>query len=458
VRIKITKRSVDAMQPIEGKDVLIFDTEIAGFVCKLTPTRKDGQGAEQEGSRTYLLQYKTPEGRTRRYRIGKHGEMTAEQARERARRLRVQVSDGVDPFAERTRQREIPTVADLGKRYMAEHALVHKRASSAAEDGRNLDNHIVPLLGHLKASAVTAEDVARMVRSIAAGDTARDEKTEHGRRIVKGGKIAANRARALLSTMMNLAETWGYRPGNSNPCGGARRFLEEKRQRFLTGDELARLGRTLAAAETEGLDRPAGENSPVRKIKENPATIAAIRLLLFTGCRLSEIRTLRWSHVDSERAMLNLPTSKTGAKPVFLSAPALQVLAGLKRPQDGTDAFVFSALRRRRRDEPKTARPIEDLRGAWERVREAAGMPELRLHDLRHTFASMGAAGGLSLQLIGGLLGHSSIRTTQRYAHLVDEAQRDAVERIGTDLARAVAGRKVSGSRTTAAKRARDRA
>jgi integrase len=154
--------------------------------------------------------------------------------------------------------------------------------------------------------------------------------------------------------------------------------------------------------------------------------------------------------------MLNLPTSKTGAKPVFLSAPALQVLAGLKRPEGDTDAFVFPALRQRRRGEPKTTRPIEDLRGVWERIREAAGMPELRLHDLRHTFASMGAAGGLSLQLIGGLLRQASIRTTQRYAHLVDEAQRDAVERIGTDLARAVAGRKVPGAQNTTAKRARD--
>jgi integrase len=447
MRGRITRRSVEAVQPVEGKDVLLFDTEIAGFAVRVTP----------EGSRIYLLQYEVA-GRKRRYRIGKHGEMTAEEARERARRLKVQVSDGLDPFAEREKDRVIPDVAALGERYMAEHALVHKRASSAAEDRRNLDNHIVPLLGHLKASAVTAEDVARMVRSIAAGDTARDEKTEHGRRIVKGGKIAANRTRALLSTMLNLAETWGYRPRNSNPCASARRFLEEKRQRFLTGDELARLGRTIAAAESEGLDRAAGENRPARKVRENPATIAAIRLLLFTGCRLSEIRTLKWSHVDTERAMLNLPTSKTGAKPVFLSAPALQVLAGLRRPEDGTDAFVFSALRQRRRGEPKAARPIEDLRGAWERIREAAGLPELRLHDLRHTFASIGAAGGLSLQLIGGLLGHSSIRTTQRYAHLVDEAQRDAVERIGTDLARAVGGESVPRGRNTAARRARDRA
>ncbi len=349
IRSRITKRSVEAVQPIEGKDVLLFDTQIADFAVRVTP----------EGSRIYLLQYEVA-GRKRRYRIGKHGEMTAEEARERARRFRVQVSNGHDPFAEREEDRAIRDVAALGERYMTEHALVHKRASSAAEDRRNLDNHIVPLLGHLKASAVTAEDVARMVRGIAAGDTARDQKTEHGRRIVKGGKIAANRARALLSTMMNLAETWGYRSRNSNPCGGVRRFLEEKRQRFRTGDELARLGRTLAAAETEGLDRPAGENRPARKVNENPATIAAIRLLLFTGCRLSEIRTLKWSHVDTGRAMLNLPISKTGAEPVFLSAPALQVLAGLKRPEDATDAFVFPALGQRRRVPSRCGRSSND--------------------------------------------------------------------------------------------------
>jgi integrase len=421
LRGKITKRSVEAVQPVAGKDVLLFDTEITGFAAKVT----------SEGSRIYLLQYEHA-GRKRRYRIGRHGELTAEQARDRARRLRLQIADGIDPFAERARDRAIPNVSALGERYMTEHAAIHKRASSAAEDRRNFDNHIVPLLGHLRTSAVTSEDVARMVRGIAAGDTARDEKTEHGRRIVRGGKIAANRARALLSTMMNMAQSWGYRPRGSNPCPGARRFAEERRQRFLTGDELARLGQALAAAERDGA--------------ESPAAITALRLLLFTGCRLSEVRTLKWSYVDLDRAMLNLPTSKTGAKPVFLSAPALQALAALDRPEGGADGYVFPASRRRRlgdtaADTAGGMRPIEDLHGPWQRIRLSAGMPELRMHDLRHTFASMGAAGGLSLQLIGGLLGHASVRTTQRYAHLVDAAQRDGVERIGADLARAVDGK-----------------
>lgn len=420
MRAKISKRSVDALQPAPGKDVLMFDTEIAGFAVKITPS----------GGRTYLLQYEIA-GRKRRYRIGRHGELTADEARVRARRLRVRIADGVDPFADRLRDRAIPDVAALGARYMAEHASVHKRPSSAAEDRRNLANHIAPLLGELKTSAVTPEDVARMVRSIAAGETARDEKTgKHGRRIVRGGRGAANRTLALFSKMMSLAEEWGHRPRGSNPCAGVKHFAENKRQRFLSGDELARLGQALAAAELAGL--------------ETPAVLAALRLLLFTGCRLAEIRTLRWSYLDLDRAIINLPTSKTGPKTVYLPAPALQVLTGLDRPPPGADAFVFPGRRARPRpgdtgSDTGAARPIEDLRGPWGRIRRAAGMPDLRLHDLRHTFASVGAAGGLSLQLIGGLLGHAAIRTTERYAHLVDAAARSAAERIAADLARAIA-------------------
>jgi integrase len=260
-----------------------------------------------------------------------------------------------------------------------------------------------------------------MVRAIAAGETARDERLgPQARRIVRGGRGAANRVLALVSKMMNLAETAGHRLRNSNPCANAERFKENKRQRFLTGEELARLGEAFSAAEQGGT--------------VNPVHLAALRLLLFTGCRMSEVTTLRWANVDIERAMLNLPDSKTGAKSVFLSAPALRVLAELARPEDG-DAPVFPALRRRR---PGALSSIDDLRSPWERLREAAGLMDVRLHDLRHTFASAAAAGGISLQLIGGLLGHASTRTTERYAHLVDVAHRDAVERVGSSLSSAL--------------------
>lgn len=410
MRGRITKRSVEALQPATT-DVYLWDTEIPGLGCKLTP----------QGSRIYFLKYRHA-GRQRRYRLGVHGvDFTAEQARERARRLKTQIADGVDPHAERERNRGVPTVAEYSETYMIEYALVHKRASSAAEDRRNIDNHVIPLIGRLQINAVTPADIARMVRAIAAGETARDEKLgPQARRIVKGGKGAANRTLALVSKMMNLAEVAAHRPRSSNPCTHAERFKENKRQRFLTGEELARLGAAFSAAEQDGT--------------VNPVHLAALRLLLFTGCRMSEITTLRWSYVDLERAMLNLPDSKTGAKSVFLSAPALRVLAELTRPEDG-NAPVFPALRRRR---VGTLASIEDLRSPWERLRDAAGMPDLRVHDLRHSFASAAAAGGISLQLIGGLLGHASTRTTERYAHLVDTAHRDAVERVGASLSSAL--------------------
>jgi integrase len=410
MRERITKRSVEALQPATT-DVYLWDTEIPGLGCKLTP----------QGSRIYLLKYRHA-GRQRRYRLGIHGiDFTAEQARERARRLKTQIADGFDPHAERERERGVPTVAEYAEAYMAEYALVHKRASSAAEDRRNIDNHVVPLVGRLQINAVTPADIARMVRAIAAGDTARDEKLgPQARRIVRGGRGAANRTLALVSKMMNLAEIAGHRTRNSNPCAHAERFKENKRQRFLTSEELARLGEAFSAAERDGT--------------VNPVHLAALRLLLFTGCRMSEITTLRWSYVDSERAMLNLPDSKTGAKTVFLSAPALQVLAELARPDDG-NAPVFPALRRRRTG---ALASIDDLRSPWERLREAAGLRDVRLHDLRHTFASSAAAGGISLQLIGGLLGHASTRTTERYVHLIPTAHRDAVERVGASLSSAL--------------------
>jgi integrase len=411
MRKQITKRTVDALQP-GSHDVYLWDTEIPGFGLKLTP----------RGSRIYLLKYEHA-GRQRRYRLGLHGaDFTPDQARERARRLRTQVADGGDPFAERERERGVPTMAEYAEIYMTEHAAVRKKASSAAEDRRNLDNHVIPLLGALRVSVVTPADIARMARDIANGKTSCDEKIgPQARRIVRGGRGAANRSLALVSKMLSLAEAVGHRPQNSNPCTGVERFPERKRQRFLTGEELSRLGETFLAAERDG--------------SVSPTHLAAIRLLLFTGCRVSEITALRWADVDIERALLNLPDSKTGAKTVFLAAPALHVLAALDRPAD-VNAPVFPAMRRRRIGD--AYQPIEDLRAPWGRLRRAAGLPDVRMHDLRHTFASAAAAGGISLQLIGGLLGHASTRTTERYAHLIDSARRDAVERTGESLSSAL--------------------
>jgi len=424
MRDKITKRTVDAMQPTL-RDAFLWDSEIPGFGCKVTP----------KGTRIYILQYGRG-GRDHRVTIGRHGvEFTAEQARNEARRLRGLIASGENPAVERARERSVPRIAELGKRYLEEYARPHKKPSGFAQDRRNLENHIIPLIGSLKISEVERQDVARVMRDVAAGKTSNDEKTKlHGRRIVRGGEIVANRVHALLSKMFELAEDWKYRPASSNPCRGAKRFAERRVERFLSDEELSRLGTALKAAETGQLivnpeakvpeKRKRGGQKRVGPQSENPRAVAAIRLLLLTGCRLGEVLGLRWSDVDFERRFLVLPDSKTGAKTVYLSEDALCVLLDIER--DGESRYVFPGKR--------ASEPLHSIRKPWEHICKAARLDNLRLHDLRHSFASVGAASGLSLPLIGALLGHSQPNTTARYAHLAASPLHQAVDEIGARI------------------------
>jgi len=246
------------------------------------------------------------------------------------------------PTGMRGKRSEVITVAELGRRYLDEYAIPHKKPSSIEQDRRNLENHVVPLMGKLRVTAVERADVARAMREVAAGKTAKDEKTKHqGRRIVRGGEIVANRVQALLSKMFALAEDWKLRPEGSNPCRGIRRYAEHKVERFLSGDELARLGAALTSetmrvarvppsAEISGRHRSAGIRA---------ASIAALRLLLLTGCRVGEVLSLRWENVNLERRLLLLSDSKTGAKPVFLSMAAAEFIGTLRR--EAETEYVF---------------------------------------------------------------------------------------------------------------------
>jgi integrase len=216
--------------------------------------------------------------------------------------------------------------------------------------------------------------------------------------------------------MMNLAEVWSFRPDGSNPCRHVKRFPEKKRERFLTSAELARLGDALAAAE--------------KSLTESVATISAIRLLILTGCRLSEVLTLKWAFVDFENARLQLPESKTGEKTVYLCAPALEVLNALGPGEP--DTWVLPGLR--------AGTHFKSLHGPWRRIRATAGLGDVRLHDLRHSFASVGAGAGLSLPIIGRMLGHTQAATTQRYAHLAADPVRQATEQVGATIAAAMSG------------------
>ncbi|CAN2532688.1 Tyrosine+recombinase+XerC [Methylocapsa aurea] len=428
MREKITKRTVEAIEP-SVRDTFLWDSEIPGFGCKVTP----------KGGRIYLLQY-SQGGRDHRVTIGRHGvEFTAEQARNEARRLRGLIASGENPAQVRSHERSVPTIAALGERYLEEYAGLHKKPSALAQDKRNLQNHIKPLIGTLKVSDVERQDISRVMREIAAGKTAKDEKTKRqGRRIVRGGEIVANRVHALLSKMFQLAEDWKYRPAGSNPCRGAKRFAEHKVERYLSVDELARLGRALNAAKEGRLivdpdavkpaKRKRGGQKKLGPRSENPYAVAAIELLLLTGCRLGEVLNLRWSDVDIERRFLLLPDSKTGAKTVYLSEAAISTIGKISR--NPKSLYLFPGK--------SAEEPLRSIRVPWEHICKAAGLENLRLHDLRHSFASVGAASGLSLPMIGALLGHSQPTTTARYAHLAASPLHQAVDEIGTKISQAM--------------------
>ena len=383
---KLTNRTVAAIKPGD-RDLFVWDDELPGFGLRVKPS----------GVKSYILQYRNQHNVSRRYTLGRHGVIGPEKARVKAKSLLAGVQDGADPATERREAREAPTVADLAERYMAEHARPKKRPSSARTDASNLRLHVLPALGRKRVAVVTRADIADL---------------HHAMRETPG---AANRTLALVSKMMNLAEKWDWRPNGANPCRHVDRYPERAMERFLSGDEIGRLGAVLSEAE--------------RTATELPSVIAAIRLLMFTGARLGEILNLRWGQVDSERTCLRLPESKTGAKVIHLNAPALEVLNGIER--DGSPWVIAG------RDPDK---PLVNLRKPWHRIRAKAGLEGVRLHDIRHSFASIGAAGGLSLPIIGALLGHTQAATTKRYAHLAADPLKQAADMIGKRIAAAMRG------------------
>lgn len=384
---KLTKRFVEAIRPGPA-DLFAWDSEVRGFGVRVKPS----------GRRSYIVQYRTAGNLSRRLTIGPHGVFAPETARARARDLLQAARHGADPAAERAEARKALTVADLAERFMTIHAVPKKKPGSVRTDASNLRNHVLPALGNRKIADVTRADITRL---------------HHGMADTPG---AANRTLALLSKMFNLAEKWGLRPDGTNPCRHVERNPERKMQRFLSAEEMGRLGAALAEAE--------------RTQTEAPSVVAAIRLLCLTGCRAGEILTLRWEHVDFAGRRLNLADSKTGPKTVHLNAPALAVLAGIERRPD--NPFVLAS---------RGQSHIQNLRRSWLALRKAGGLDGLRLHDLRHSYASVGAAGGLSLPMIGALLGHTQPATTARYAHLAADPLKQATDLIGQRIAAAMAGK-----------------
>ena len=389
MRIKLTKRSVEAapVPDLPGKDLWLTDTETRGFCCRVT----------HSGSRIYTLQTRIA-GRVRKIRLGRHGDISTAQARELARTFLGRIALGEDPSRQRNERRRAPTVSELTERFLAEHSRPKKKPSSVRNDMTNIARHIRPALGTLRVTDVTRGDI---------------EALHHA---MRDTPYMANRVLATLSKMFNLAEVWGLRPDGTNPCRHVQRFKERARQRYLSEAEINRLGQALDELEAEG--------------RESHAAAIAVRLLLLTGARLGEILNLRFRDVDPERRVLRIPDSKTGQKTIPISEIAVEILRDEART--ATCEWVVPGR--------STAAPLVDLERPWRRIRSRAQLDDVRLHDLRHTFASVALAENVSLGLIGGILGHSSTATTKRYAHLLVEAATVAADRTAGRLSAALEG------------------
>jgi integrase len=409
---RISKSTVDSLFCPPDKDrEIIWDDKLKGFGIAAFPT----------GVKTYVAQYRK-DGRSRRVVIGKHGRLTPDEARREAKALLGDVEKGADPAVERRTKRQAPTLQDISQGFL-EYAFAKKKFGTARGYESALRLHILPLLGRKRLTDIHSADV----ESLHAGMSDRPPQ--------------ANRTLDVLSAVWAWAAKQKHVDAASNPAKSVEKYGESARDRYLTKDELLRLSGALTSAETTGLPYSVDESKPKTKHAPKPKnryrkfdcyTVAAIRLLTLTGARLREVLDAKWEHVDLERGMIFLPDSKTGRKPIYLSAAAAAILSTLPRV-DGNPYVIPGE---------KTGQPRADLKRPWDAICEAARLDKVRLHDLRHSFASVGAGASLGLPIIGKLLGHSQPSTTQRYAHLDADPMRRAVETIGATISAAMAGKR----------------
>ncbi len=376
--IRITKRTVDALG-VEGKDAVFWDRDLRGFGVRVYAT----------GRKVYVVQTRGPNG-PKRVSLGLHEEISAEQARKEAAPVIDRIKRGKDPVPAPP-EPEI-TVAGLAERYLRAHVAVHCKASTTRLYRGVLDNHILPELGGMALSAVGRGHLAALHYRLR--DTPR----------------MANEAVKVLSKMFSLAEAWNLAPPGKNPCRSVRKYRDKRRERFLTEEEYRRLGRVLAAAEADG--------------SVWPPAIVAIRILILTGCRRDEIVTLRWEDVDRTAGELRLKDAKTGTRMVPMTPTLEGMLAGI--PRVAGNPWVIAGRA------PGTR--LSYLNRQWYRLRARAGLEDVRIHDLRHSYASRALALGESLTMIGRLLGHAKVKTTARYAHLVRDTEKASAARIGDSI------------------------
>lgn len=385
----LTQRRIEALKPRAGARYVVWDGAIPGFGVRVG-----------EGKRTYVLKYRLVSGRTRWATLDRVGVVPLEKVRKRARRYLGVVADGGDPLRLKDGARDAPTFGAVADRFLEEHVDARRKPATLRLYKLAIDGHLRPRLAAMPIADVQATDILRL----------------HHR--LRATPYLANRMVAVASKLFNWAAQHGYRDPHTNPCDGLEKFPETPRARYLSPAELLRLGAALRVA--------------VRYKAISPAAIAAIRLLLFTGARVNEILSLRWSEVDLSGGALHLADSKTGAKTIVLNAPAIEVLRAW--PTFAGSAYVFPGEGRGKRK----GKHRVSLADPWAWVRKRARLRNVRPHDMRHSFASVGISNGQTLSVVGALLGHTQAATTQRYAHLMDDPLRAASAATGATIAAAL--------------------
>ena len=388
--MKLTKRTVDALtydRKSGGK--YAWDDDLAGFGVRVYPT----------GRKSFVVGYRA-DGRQRFHTLGRFGEMTVHEARTRALEVLASVRRGDDPSGERIAYQQSPTMKDLAERYMREHARPRKKPLGVENDARVWRKHVLPRLGKKKVADVTRADVFQL----------------HARWAMKT-PIQANRSIAVLSKAFNLCEIWGWRPDGSNPVRHVPRFPENKRERYLSEAELLRLAEALNEVERLQLEEPAAD----RRDPAHPAD----RLPLRRDQGAGVVRGGLPSPVPAPRGQQD---GQEDDLPLQRRPP------GPRRHRAGRAGNPFVIVG------ANEGGHLRGLSRPWFRIRKRAGLDDVRLHDLRHTYASIGAGLGLSLPMIGNLLGHTVPATTQRYAHLAAHPMLEAAERIGDSLDAAMSG------------------
>jgi integrase len=376
---KLTKRFIDALAH-DGRDQIIFDDELPRFGLRIKPS----------GIKSFVLRYRH-EGRNRSFTIAPYGVLTLEEARKQARIILGDVERGQDPSRQRRNEREAPTMADLADDYLQRHAIPNKRTKSVEGDVTLLDKYVRPKLGALKVAGIERRTIERLHLSL------------------QSKPYQANRLLALLSKMFALAVAWRWR--EDNPVVGIPRFIEEKRDRWLKDEELQRLFTAL-------------ENSL------NKRAAMAIWLLVLTGARKGEVLSATWDQFDLEREVWTKPSAHTKQKRtehVPLSGPACELLREWRSISSADSPYLFPG-------ETK-GQPLQELKRAWSSICRDARLNDVHIHDLRHTYASHLVSSGLSLPIVGRLLGHTQAQTTHRYAHLADAPLRAATELFAARMA-----------------------